>query len=269
MITPSFQTIKAELLQLDAGLQDLTDDQMQNAPDRIHAAYLDRMDRMVSAPVADALVERLMADADLRPAIVRSARLRRQNMLRLEVQFAQSVMASPDPWAHLQGYVYYRNYQILARMECEGGGLHAGDRVVFLGSGPLPLTLICLSREHGIEGVGIEQDTGHAGLSERAVHKLGLDHAIQIVCGNHFKLPLGGPCRLVMIGADAMPKGEIFAHLARSLEPGQMISYRIYERGLRRLFDAPSCLALPPEFREIARIQPEPPVNNTCVFAVR
>jgi len=264
-----FQAIKTELLRIDAALQNLTEDQIQNAPDKVYGAHLNRLNRLAAAPVADDVVRRLIADIDLGPAIARISRLKRQNGLRLEVQFAESMLSVPDPWACLKQFVYYPNYLTLARMEYGGVGLHAGDRMIFLGSGPLPLSLICLLRQYGIEGVGIEQDEGHAALSERVIHKLGLGHGIQIICGNHFALPLKAPCRLIMVGADAMPKSEIFAHLAGILEPGQMISYRIYEKGLRRLFDVASCFALPPEFVEIARIQPEPPVNNTCVFAVR
>lgn len=264
-----FEAIKTELIRLDAALQNLTEDQIQNAPDEVYGAHLDRLNRLAAAPVSDALVQRLLTDVDLGPAIARISRLKRQNGLRLELQFAESMMSAPDPWTRLQQFIYYPNYLALARMEYGGAGLHTGDRVIFLGSGPLPLSLICLSRQYGVEGVGIEQDEEHAALSERIIHKLGLGHGIQIIWGNHFALPLKAPCSLIMVGADALPKAEIFAHLAGILEPGQMISYRVYEKGLRRLFDAASSLVLPSKFVEIARIRPEPPVNNTSVFAVR
>ena len=74
---------------------------------------------------------------------------------------------------------------------------------------------------------------------------------------------------LIMVGADTVPKKDIFDHLARICPSGQMISYRIYEKGLRRLMDDQSTFELPREFTECARVRPEPPVNNTCVFAVK
>jgi hypothetical protein len=74
---------------------------------------------------------------------------------------------------------------------------------------------------------------------------------------------------IIMVGADAVPKTAIFAHLAQVLDPGQMIPYRVYEKGLRRVFDPGTGIVLPPQFKECARIQPDPPVNNTPVFAVR
>ncbi|MCF8143783.1 MAG: methyltransferase [Deltaproteobacteria bacterium] len=264
-----FQVIKKELLQVDAALQGLAKDKIEKAPHEIYDVYLERLNRLAAAPVPDHVVRRLVTDGDLKPAIARISGLKRQNGLRLEIRCARSIMSDADPWAALQQFVYYPNYQALARMEYGGAGLHAGDRVVFLGSGPLPLSLICLSRQYGIEGVGLEQEEGRAALSRGVINKLGLRHHIQILCENHFSLPLREPCSLVMIGADALPKAEIFDHLAGILAPGQMISYRIYEKGLRRLFDVASAFDLPPEFRECGRVRPEPPVNNTSVFAVR
>ena len=264
-----FQAVKRELLQVDAALQQLTEEEIKNAPDQIYGAYLDRLNRLAQAPVTDETVQRLIADPDLRPAISRVSLLKRQNGLMLETQLAQSVLAASNPWASLEHFVYYPNYLALARIEYGGAGLHAGDRVVFLGSGPLPLSLICLSTLYSIEGVGIEQDEGRATLSRAVISKLGLERHIQIICGNHFALPLKVPSVLILIGADAMPKAEIFDHLARILEPGQLISYRIYEKGLRRLFDGTSTFDLPLEFRECGRVRPEPPVNNTSVFAIR
>ena len=169
----------------------------------------------------------------------------------------------------LEHFIYFPNYVKLAGMEYGGAGLHAGDTVAFLGSGPLPLTLICLAKQYGVKGIGIEQDEGIAALSKEVIKMLGLKRRIQVIRGNHFTLPLEEPSKLIMVGADATPKKEIFAHLAKILPPGRMISYRIYEKGLRRLFDEASIFTLPDEFRECGRIRPEPPVNNTCVFAVR
>ena len=264
-----FQKIKAVLREVDAKLRELTQDQMERAPDEVYGAHLNRLNRLAAASVPDDVVQRLLADPDLGLAISRISQAKRQNGLRLEIQLAHSLISAPDPWARLRQFVFYPNYLALARMESEGAGLHTGDRAAFLGSGPLPLSLICLSKGYGIQGVGIEQEEGHAALSEAVIRRLGLKDGIRIICGNHFAFPLRRPCRLIMVGADAVPKAEIFAHLAQVLDPGRMISYRVYEKGLRRLFDTGAEITPPPQFRECARIQPEPPVNNTCVFAVK
>lgn len=98
---------------------------------------------------------------------------------------------------------------------------------------------------------------------------LKLGDKIDIILGDHFVLPLSVPCNLVMVGADAIPKSEIFAHLAQTLPDGMKISYRVYEKGLRRLFDRDHVQALPHPLREYRRIRPQPPVNNTSVFVLK
>jgi len=269
MIEMTLDSIKTEFLQIHALLGDLTDDQIDNEPDHIYRSHFERLNRLAAVQVEDRIAQRLLSDPELRAAITVISRLKRINSLRLEIKCSESIVADPNPWARLEQFVYYPNYVELARMEYSGARLNPQDRVVFLGSGPLPLSLICLYRQYGIESTGIEQTPEHVELSVKLVKALGLDGHISIVHGDHFSLPLKEQCRLVIVGADALPKEEIFAHLAKALSPGEMISYRIYEKGLRRLLDDQSLFCLPPEFSECARIRPQPPVNNTSVFAVK
>jgi len=71
---------------------------------------------------------------------------------------------------------------------------------------------------------------------------------------------------LIMVAAQAEPKKAIFDHLAKILPAGTKVSYRIYEKGLRRLLDTFSRYDLPEQFEEYLRIPPKPSVNNTVVF---
>ena len=50
---------------------------------------------------------------------------------------------------------------------------------------------------------------------------------------------------------------------------GTKLSYRIYEKGLRRLLDTFSFCEFPEQFEEYLRVQPEPPVNNTVLFVTK
>lgn len=99
--------------------------------------------------------------------------------------------------------------------------------------------------------------------------KLRLSGQIEIIEGNHFKLPSKTGCELFMVAAAAEPKKEISDHLAKVLPAGTKVSYRIYEKGLRRLLETSSSIDLPEQFKEYRRIQPEPPVNNTVVFLIK
>ena len=170
----------------------------------------------------------------------------------------------------LKKYSFYPNYCQLVQTEYEISGIKPGNRIVFIGSGPLPLSLIVLCQQYGLKCIGIEQEKDRAELSRKVLEKLGLSRNIKIIDGNHFTLPLEGGCDIVMIAAQAEPKKEIFHHLAKVLPIGTKISCRTYEKGLRKLLDSDALLELPSHFsrgfEEYNRVHPEPPVNNTVVF---
>ncbi|MCG6877626.1 MAG: methyltransferase [Deltaproteobacteria bacterium] len=261
--------IKSEFLKIAALLENLSEDQIAKDPERIYRSHFEGLNQLAATEVPHDIVEKLLADEMLLPVIARISHLRRLTGLGLEAQCAKSVVADSDPWARIRKFPYYANYLVLAHMEVTGAKLKPRDRIVFLGSGPLPLSLISLAKGYEIEGMGIEQDEQFSALSREVVRKLGLEHSISVLHGNHFSLPLKEYANLIMVGADASPKDVIFAHLSRILSPDQLISYRIYEKGLRRLLDNQSMVDPPPEFIECARIRPVPPVNNTSVFAVK
>ena len=265
----SLDFIKSEFMNIYAAIRDLSDDEILNGPDHVFRPHFERLQRLAAMDVEDYAAEKIHRDRDFQSASKHICHLKAINGLRMEIECAQSIIAGPDSWALAKRFVFYPNYLQLAGMEYEGANLKPGDRVVFLGSGPFPLSLISLCKEYGIEGIGIEQVPEYTGLSNKVIESLELAGHVRIVCGNHYSLPLQEECRLVMVGADATPKDEIFTHLAKELPNRTRVSYRIYEKGLRRLLDDHSVFDLPPEFKEYARIRPEPPVNNTSVFLVK
>jgi hypothetical protein len=265
----TLDSIKHEFADIYAAIRDLSDEEILNGPDDVFRPHFQRLQRLAATDVDDHAAERILSDREFQSAARQICHLKAVNGLRMEIESARSIIGGPDPWALVKRFVFYPNYVELARMEFEGGDLKEGARVVFLGSGPLPLSLICLCKQYGVKGIGIEQAPEYGELSREVIQSLELSRHIAIVQGNHFSLPLQEECRLIMVGADALPKDEIFAHLAKALPNGAMLSYRIYEKGLRRLLDDQSVFDLPPEFREYARIRPEPPVNNTSVFIIK
>jgi hypothetical protein len=264
-----FESIKNEFLDIYAAICDLTKDEILNGSEDIFRSHFERLQRLIAREVDDHLADELLCDREFRTITKHISRLKTLNGLRMEIRISQSIIPAPDPWTVLRDFVYYPNYLRLADMEYRGAELKPGDRVVFLGSGPLPLSLICLCKQYGVKGIGIEQVPEYVKLSQKLIHTLELTEHIQIVQGNHFSLPLDEECTLVMVAADAGPKDEIFTHLAKTLPKGTRLSYRIYEKGLRRLMDDGAALDLPPGFKEYLRIRPEPPVNNTSVFLIK
>jgi hypothetical protein len=227
----------------------------------------EQINKLAGQDVDESDVEVLARDRELAAAFERINLLRSTFGPRLEVGRAEQVISASDPWEALAGFIFHPNYLELARMETRGAGLQAGDRVVFLGSGPLPLSCITMCAGHGVFCTGVERELELVELSRRAVERLGLADRLRIVHGDHRSLPLDDKADLTMVASAAEPKAEIFQHLAEVLPAGAKVSYRIHEKGLRRLINSPCLQAAPPGFREIGRVQPRPPVINTCVFA--
>ncbi|WP_440947043.1 nicotianamine synthase family protein [Methanosarcina sp. T3] len=234
----------------------------------LHALFK-RLDELAALEVDEKAIDATFKSPDFDSLVDSISRFRFLYNLKLENEKAKSLLESSDPWETLRNFTLYSNYLQLARTEYTGSGLEPGDCVLFLGSGPLPLSLIVLCRENGLFGIGIEQDRKRADLSREVIACLGLPESIKIIEGNHFSLPLETGCDLYMIAAQAEPKKEVFEHLEKILPGGTKVSYRLYEKGFRRILDGNSLFEPPSGFEEYLRVQPEPPVNNTVVFLKR
>jgi hypothetical protein len=264
-----FAEIRSELLDVHNAIRELSDEDILHAQASILEPPFRGMDRLAAMEIKDEVLTEILASAELEPVLSSISRLRNIYGLRLEIEQAHELLASPDPWARLREFTFYENYLQLAAMEQQGAGLEVEDRIVFLGSGPLPLSLILLCSRYGLQGIGIERECSFVELSRQVVEHLSLAKTITIMSGDHFALPLKEECQLLMVAAMARPKEEIFQHLARSLPAGSLVSFRLYEKGLRRLLDRDGEFILPPEFSNYCRIPPQPPVNNTVVVVKR
>ena len=262
--------IKKAFEEIHRAIGHLSKAEILSGPVQGFERQFERLHPLAAMQVDDEQAPEMLADPEFHHKIRCIAQLKTVYGLRLEIEQARSVFAAPDPWQAIEAFPFYPNYVRLAQMETVGGNLHAGDRVAFLGSGPLPMSLICMARQYGIEGVGIEQEAEYAALSQELLGVLSLDEQVRIVHGDHHSLPLDQqPVNLVMVGADARPRGEVLDYLAGALDPGATLSFRIYEKGFRRFLDAQEAFVLPEGFKEAGRVRPVPPVNNTVVFLIK
>jgi hypothetical protein len=262
-----------EILGLHRGIRDLSDEEILYGPSDRNEALFRKLDALITLEMDDKTVQEILQKEELEPVFADINRFRNLYTVKLETEHANEVLANESPWTVLEQFPFYGNYLKLVRTEYEGLGLKPGDRVVFLGSGPLPLTLIVFFRQYGVKSIGIEQVSTRANLSQRVIEKLGLSEDISIVNGNHFSLDgkdfvpgSDSRFRALMVAAQAESRKEIFEHLLEVMPVGSRISCRIYEKGLRKLLNGNCLLDLPVGFEEQERVQPEPPVYNTIVF---
>lgn len=266
------ETILKEILNLYKDIRELSDEEILScSSDRPEKLFL-KLDALITSDLGSDIVSILLNKQELEPIFVHLNRFRNLYTVRLETGYAKEILASQSPWDVLEEFPFYKNYLKLVRTEYEGFGLKSGDKVFFLGSGPLPLTLIVFFKYHAVKGTGIEQNPERARLSIETLDKLGLSKNITIINGSHLSMrPIDftGPdsgAKALMIAAQAGPKKEILEYLLKVLPAGCRISYRIYEKGLMKLLNRDFLLDLPEGYREYKRIRPEPPAYNTVVF---
>jgi len=260
------ESVTEEIVEIYSVIQSIkAEESYQNLSNNLNTVF-QRLDYLIAQDICDKRAEEFIYNPGFDSAFDAISSFRSLYTAAIEVEHAKAIIKSGDPWKTLKNFAYMPNYLQLAKTEYQGSQLKPGDLVLFLGSGPLPISLIILCRLYGLRGVGIEQEPDRAELSRMVLQKLGLSDWIKIIAGNHFSLPLEEKSELIMVAAQAEPKKAIFDHLAEVLPAGTKVSYRIYEKGLRRLLDTFSRYELPEPFVEYLRIAPKPPVNNTVVF---
>ncbi|WP_440948184.1 nicotianamine synthase family protein [Methanosarcina sp. T3] len=271
VVSPEY--IVEEILGLYRDIRNLPDEEILYGTSNRNTELFRKLESLINLEIEDSVAWEILKKKELEPAFTEINRFRNLYTVKLETEHANEILVSNSPGAALGNFPFYGNYLKLVRTEYEGLGLSPGDRVFFLGSGPLPLTLIVFFRRYGIKSVGIEQDPTRADLSRKVLEKLGLSEAITIINGNHFSLngkdlslSQEMEIKALMIAAQAEPKKEIFEHLLEVMPAGSRISCRIYEKGLRKLLNGNCLFDLPEGFEEKARVYPEPPVYNTVVL---
>ncbi|AKB18245.1 nicotianamine synthase family protein [Methanosarcina sp. WWM596] len=269
----STETVLGEILALHRDISVMSDDEILYGPLDQSGKLFRQLDYLITMDIENDAALEILQKKELDPVFADLSRFRSLYTVRIETEHANEILESNSPWDALEKFPFYGNYLKLVRTEYEGLRLSPRDRVFFLGSGPLPLTLIIFFRQHGVKSTGIEQDSSRANLSKRVLEKLGLSEAVTIINGNHFSLNgegfalnLDTGIKALMIAAQAEPKKEILDHLFKVMPVGSRISCRIYEKGLMKLLNR-NCLSdLPEGFKELGRVYPEPPVYNTVVF---
>ena len=103
---------------------------------------------------------------------------------RLEMENALKILNSDNPREVLDSFHFYERYIGLINNESKLAKFNEEKTFLFLGSGPLPLTLIMFNEVFGCKCIGIEQQEDVAQLSRKVLKKLNLDDDIKIVIGN-------------------------------------------------------------------------------------
>lgn len=186
-----------------------------------------------------------------------------------ETYLAHEVLKHDDPWKKLESFPLFHRYVDLIDVQVRNSP--DIEILAFIGCGPLPVTLLLLSKLYGIRCIGIDKDPEAVALSKSCVKQFGLEKEISIIFGDETALS-----RIewdsVLIAGLAEPKIRIFRNLysiirKKKLELKKPISvcYRNYT-GMRQLLYRPIMPEHIRGFRKVKEIYPSGGVNNTLVF---
>jgi len=185
-----------------------------------------------------------------------------------ETHLAKQLVTAGDPWDTLYGFPLYPRYEALIRAQVEALPDLADRKVVFIGCGPVPMSLILMNHLYQIPSLGLEASGKSVKMAREVIDTLGLARDIEIVEGDDAVL---GDLEwdAVLVAALAEPKERIFRRIRAVLMEKEMnipVIYRTYT-GMRAVLYAPVTDADVAGFRTVKKVFPTGRVNNTTIFA--
>lgn len=192
----------------------------------------------------------------------------------LEREWSLRIAVSLDPWAELERFPYYDNYRRLTRLEyhaLRGLGGEKDAQVVFLGSGPLPLTSILLHHEFGLLVHNVDVDADAHDLGVQVARALGLG-GLRFSHGDALRFDALEAYDVVvlaaLVGADQAAKRHLIRHLRRGMAPRALLLVRSAHRLRSLLYPAVEVDDLVGFAPEVV-IQPYNDLINSVIIARR
>ena len=173
---------------------------------------------------------------------------------------AKSALQTKD----LKEFWYYDNYKALWDIEKTlFAGVENHHRMVFLGSGALPLTVMIAALENpSLRAVCVDFDPEACALSQELIAKLGLDQQIDVACAAAQDFPYKADDFVVC--ASLIEQKEELYHVLQTIGV-DAFAVRDAEDVYCYLY-APSPLPNPAHYKETRRTIPVPACINTTRF---
>ena len=184
-----------------------------------------------------------------------------------EEDLAKQLLDSSNPWETLKTFPLYARYEALVKGQVEAMPVASDGRMAFIGCGPVPMSLILMSRFYGTKSVGLESSVESVELARGVIQALGLEKGIEIVHGDDSSLQ-DLDWDVALVAALAEPKERIFRRLRTIIREQRSapVIYRTYT-GMRAVLYTPVSAADVKGFHTVRKVSPTGRVNNTTVFA--
>lgn len=204
-------------------------------PDAVYAAGIKLEDLLL--PVES--IESGLPIAFDSSSVARAQSLYEQFETNLEVSFATNFLRGS---VQLEEYNLYDRFQRLIDAEVKLANIKPSDRVLFIGSGPLPISAILIAQKTGAQVDCFDHSMEACETSRSVISKLGLSDQIRVIHqrAESVELPTVnsagtyGAYDVVVLALLAQPKEQILHQLWRSLGPNPKVVLR-YSEGNRQL----------------------------------
>lgn len=180
--------------------------------------------------------EAVLTHSAVAPLLGSLRRLCAEGEYELERWWARRIVEHPDPRTELSRFPYFQNYRDLARLEhhaITGASSQPIRRVLFVGSGPLPLTSLLLDEQYGceVDNLDREPDAVAAGAAlAAALDRPRLRFRVGELGGYDLEgYDLEGYDLVylaALAGLDVGAKQRLLEHLGRRLSPGTLVLAR-------------------------------------------
>lgn len=194
------------------------------------------------------------------------------NEYALEEYWSKRVSAAADPRRELLEFPFYEHYRQAANLEYHllaAVGRTRIRRMVFAGSGPMPLSSIMMAREFGLPARNIDFSSRACELGAQLVHRLGVE-GIEFECRDVVECGGFEPTDAVVlaahIGGDRAQKIRVIESLHRQAPPGTLLLARSTE-GLRTIVYPKLEVHDVIGFTPIAVVHPLTEAENSIIIA--
>lgn len=187
----------------------------------------------------------------------------------LELYWAKKIISSKFPKLTLNRFPYLENYKKLTSLEWNtliGCGSHESHKVLFIGSGPLPLTAVVLAMFFGQECTVMDKDKDAVKISRKLINCLRLDKKIEVIESSAESYKNYSEFNIVILaalaGALESQKKIIIKQVEKNTKPGTHLLARS-SYGTRRLLYKPVKLDYFDVYKPIAEVRPHNEVVNS------
>ena len=127
-----------------------------------------------------------------------------------ETHLARKILDCEEPWEMLKSFPLYSRYEDMIKTHVQNSPKI--EVLAFIGCGPLPVTLLILSKLYGIRCIGVDKDPEAVALAKSCVKHFGLEKEINIVEGDE-NILVELDWDSVLVAGLAEPKQRIFKNL--------------------------------------------------------